>query len=208
MPRKIRQKKFYKHIRELEKLKFGEFINEQIYGPQFTNNFYFAPSWHIGCGLLTEDLIKDIRDNGRQILSVGSGAAYLERFLVDTMDVKREQITLSDLIPIMPESFHRFVFDMYRTWPNFRKEFDYVIFPESVLLNCRFDNDSEKQKGLYHLIESSLAALKPLGQIRINGHCQIEENVEMVAALLATDHPDSRLTYSSQLIVVEKGYKS
>lgn len=202
-----RQKQFDEVIRDLEKQEFPEFAKEDIHAPPQNNNFYFAPSWHFRSGLLTQELVDEIKDKDRQILSVGSGEAYLERFLVKRLGVKREQITLSDKYPVIPEGFEKFVFDMYREWPNFGKEFDYVIFPESVLLNARFEHNTQKQTGLYHIVESSLATMKPIGQIRINGHSQIEENADIVKRWLERDHTDSKLIYSPRLIVVERGHK-
>lgn len=206
MTKKKQQKRFDEVIRELEKREFPEFAQDDIYGPPQNSNFYFAPSWHVRSGLLTPELVDDIKNNNRQMLSVGSGAGYLERFLATKLGVKREQITLSDKNPVMPEDFERFVFDMYGKWPDFGKEFDYVIFPESVLLNVRFEHDPQKQIGLYHIIENSLATMKPVGQIRINGHCQIEENADVVKRWLERDHTDSKLRRTYPLIVVERGF--
>ncbi len=191
-------------IRKLETQEFPEFIERNIYASPHTNYFYFAPSWHFESGLLTEEILEDIRMNGRQILSVGSGAAYLERFLSKKLGVKREQITLSDSSSNMPEGFEKFTFDMYGEWPNFRKNFDYMLFPESVLLNCRFDGLQPRQEGLYHLIKNSLARMKPVGQIRINGHSQCDDYPDAVEKWLKEEHTDSKLVYTPQLIVVER----
>lgn len=207
MVKKKQQKRFDEVVRDLERQEFPEFANDDIYAPPENNNFYFAPSRHFRSGLLTQELVEDIRDNNRQILSVGTGAGYLERFLTKRLGVKRGQITLSDKYPIMPEGFERVTFDMYRKWPDFGKEFDYVIFPESVLLNVRFKHNPQRQAGLYHIVENSLATMKPVGQIRINGHCQIDENAETVKRWLECDHTDSRFIYDPALIVVERGYK-
>lgn len=201
------QKKYCEVVRALERQEFPEFASEDIYDPLEHNNFYFAPSWHFRSGLLTQELVDSIKDDDSQILSVGSGAGYLERFLVNRLGVKRGQITLSDRYPVMPEGFEKFIFDMYGEWPDFGKEFDCIIFPESVLLNVRFERDPQRQEGLYHIIENSLATMKAAGQIRINGHCQPEENADSVKRWLERYHTDSRLTYTPRLITVERGYK-
>jgi hypothetical protein len=198
---------FVETVKELEKYDFPEFDITGIYAPPNKSHFYFSPSWHFRSGLMTKEIVEDIKDNGKLMLSIGSGSGALERFLVNQLGIGRNQITLSDKSPVMPEEFDSYIFDMFKEWPNFGKKFDYVIFPESVLLNVRYEYSPARQAGLYHIIEKSLATMKSFGQIRMNGHCQIEENSDEVNRRLKRDHLDSNLMYKPQLIVVERGHK-
>jgi hypothetical protein len=217
MTRNAKFQTFEGKVREMEKVEFPKFKKRDIYAPSHNIHFYFAPSWHFKSGLLTEELTNDIRDNKRQLLSVGSGAAYLERFLTKRLAIDSSQIVLSDISPIMPSGFERFVFDMHKTWPNFKRKFDYVIFPESVLVNildekCYMKNDFYaqmlvRQNHLYHLIKSSLKVMNPHGQMRMNGHCQLDDNINAVERRLKEDprgiFSGCNLSYDRNLIVVK-----
>jgi len=208
MANKSQEKEFDGTIRYLEGYEFQEFAEEDVYIPTQNKYAYFAPSWHFRHELLTQELVNDIRKNKRQVLSVGSGAGYLERFLVKILGVKMEQITLSDKHQVMPEGFERFTFDMYGKWPDFGKQFDYVLFPESALLNVWPEQGLQRPEELYHLIENSLVAMNRFGQMRINGHSQSEESAATVGRWLKRYYPSSKLTYNPNLIVVKSGCKA
>ena len=195
---------FEEQVRELEKEEFPEFKENDIYCPPNNSYMYFSPRWHLRSELWTKEIAEDLKNN-KMILSVGSGQAYLERFLVKYLGVKSEQIVLSDKDLVMPNGFKQYRFDMYEQWPNFTCEFNYVIFPESVLLNCRFTDNINKQKGLYHLLEEALKATRANGQIRISGHSQNPDNIDIVKGKLSRTHLDLKLSYDRGLIVVNKG---
>lgn len=197
---------FYQRIRHLERQILPEFFSEDFFCPPNQYYVYFAPSWHFRSGLLSKALVDDIRDNNRQILSVGSGKAYLERFLVEKLGIKNGQITLSDNQEVMPDDFRQFIFDMHSTWPSFGINFDYVLFPESNLLNARYNGNPQRQAGLYHLISNSLNTMNPTGQIRINGCFQTEENVRAVEVRLKRRREDLKLEYNQNLLVIGREY--
>src|SRR3989344_3320890 len=96
---KVKTKTFDRYVRDLEKGVFPEFEKEDIYCPPNNQHMYFAPSWHFRSGLLTREIVDDLKVNHRALLSVGSGSAYLERFLVKVCGVRSEQIVLSDMDP-------------------------------------------------------------------------------------------------------------
>ncbi len=168
----------------------------------FTPNAHFSPKHP----LLTEEIITDLRENNKNLLSVGSGPAYLELLLVKKLGINLEQLTLTDISnEYLPSGFESHLFDMYEEWPSFGKLFDYVIFPESVLINTRFKTSSERRQGLYHIISNSLDVMKEQGEIRINGHCQLSDNVCKVADRLVHKYPCVKVTYyDSELLTVTK----
>jgi hypothetical protein len=199
-------KSFVATIRNLERELFPEFKNETLYSPEGVNYFYFAPSWHIEAGLLTENDIELLRrDETRKLLSVGAGAAHLERLLVK-MGVAQESIFLVDEnASTMPPEFERMEFDMYGQWPDFeRKRFDRIIFPESVLLNVRFRKHAERRNGLRHIIASSLPLLTQEGVMCADGHSQLAANVgEVIQSLQREGHTVS-VHYDDVLLKVKK----
>lgn len=94
----------------------------------------FPPSWHFRSGLITEQMVKDLIENQKTLLSVGAGPAHLERLLVE-LGVNRKNIVLADkFTEFIPEGFARYRFDMFGRWPDFREIFDYIIFPQSIFL--------------------------------------------------------------------------
>ena len=203
-------REYQKHIRKLEVEEFPE-LTENDYSVEsiehganiiFTPNHQFTPSHP----LLTEEIVTDLQASGKSLLSVGCGPAYLERLLTRKLGLKSKQITLGDIsknyIPLGFQ-FHRF--DMYGDWPQFQQAFDYIIFPESVLINVRFKKDSEKIDGLYHIITNSLDRLNASGEIRMNGHCQLPENVSLVADRLSHYYHDTKVNYHCfELLTVTK----
>jgi len=100
-------------VRKLEAEEFPEFSDRDNYFPPDRPWVYFSPSSHLRTDLLTENIIRDLRRNDKMVLSVGSGTAYLERFLVKYFGIKKEQITLSDKEKVMPKDFAQLNFNMY-----------------------------------------------------------------------------------------------
>lgn len=203
--KKETKKGFYNELRKQEIEDFPEFTEENMYMPQHNSWVYFAPSWHLEHKLITKKFIDDVKKNGKYVLSVGSGPAYLERFLVNRLGICKHQITLSDKEPIMPENFDQFIFDMYEKWPEFGKKFDYVIFPESISIHYKICLDSQRQDKLYHLIQSSLDAMKMKGQIRMTSHFQIEKNIDVVRKRIESKYPAKITNVNNYLLVVDKG---
>ena len=142
-PQIERPKQYWETIRELEIKMFPEFQKEDIYGPENNSNFYFAPSWHFRNGLVTEaDVNNFLTDNTKKLLSIGSGAAFLEK-LLERLGIGRDNITLSDVDSRdLPQDFRSKTFDMWGEWSSLDNEqYDLIIFPESILINIRFEKD-------------------------------------------------------------------
>ncbi len=185
---------FEELVRALEIRTFSEFKKMNLYAPLDDSYIYFGPSWHFKRGLVTKGIVEDIKENGRTVLTVGSGPAFLERFLVDRLDVEKDNIYLSDKEEFCVEGFKDYVFDMYGEWPSFGQKFDYVLFPESVL----------NRKGLYHILRNSLDVTKPKGQIRIDGYGFDRGNFNEVRDKLLEEYGGLDFICSESLLVVNK----
>ncbi len=195
--------RFFQSVRAHEKRAFPEFRERNCIAEGDCDYLYFAPSWHFGKSLLTEETVQDIKQNKKQLLSVGSGRAYLERTLVGAFGIDRKQITLSDLNPIMPRGFRSFTFDMRGAWPDFGNRFDFVIFPESLLAIIN-TNSAEEHERLKALIEKTFRVVKPGGEIRMSGHNIPEQHIEQLEAWLADRHHGTELEYNRFLMVIRK----
>lgn len=196
---------------ELERFpdKFEVGMSESIYAPPNRQYFYFGPFYHIESGLVNQEVIDDLNNSNKTLLSVGSGAAFLERFLVEKIGIDQSRIALSDLYKNdLPKQFRKYQFDMDEEWPELGEKFDYIIFPESVNCNVKFDGDTANQVALNHYITNAYHNLKKIGQIRINGHCQPEERISAVRKKLEKTHSDLDMISTSNLIIVKKGYKN
>ena len=73
---------------------------------------------------------------GASMLSVGVGEGHLERLLSLGFQIPKNQITITDYPSVHPKikesGFKEYVFDMTKEWPDFKENFDYVLFPESL----------------------------------------------------------------------------
>jgi len=205
MQKARKEKSFEQRAREMECEDFPELKKDSIYAPPGRSDFFFGPSWHFHTRLLTEGIVKDIRENDRMLLSVGAGPSYLERYLVKRMGVRQEMITLADCDRIMPAGFAYHIFDMHQQWPDIGRRYDYIIFPESALINHRFKTDKGRQDGLYHLIYQSLLNIKPDGQMRMNGVCQSEHNLQAVVSRLRENNPLYELCQDEGTVIVRRG---
>lgn len=186
--------------------KFNVEYAGNIYAPPDSEYFYFGPSHHVEAGLITQQIIDDFVGTDKTLLSIGSGAAFLEMFLIEQFGICQSRIVLSDINKeVLPESFRSFQFDMDKKWPLLDETFDYILFPESVLCNVKYDGDVENQSALKHYITSALHNLKKGGEIRINGHCQDEERIDVVRRELEQEYTNVQLTSSRTLIEIKKG---
>lgn len=198
------ERPYWETIRQLEVKMFPAFKQGYIYAPENSKS-YFAPSWHFRTELVTESDVNNFSsDDSQTLLSIGSGPAYLERLLTE-LGINKGNITLSDIdSKNLPSDFKAEIFDMYAEWPNFKDEnFDLIIFPESSLLNVNFGTDQERQAGLYHLITQVLPHLKPSGEMRINGHCQPDWNIEAVKQRINRENRKKKITHTNDLIGVK-----
>ncbi len=196
------RKTFLEKIRAQERNDFPEFKYHPVYEPEDKSWVYFSPFWHFNSELLTEPLVEDIRTHQRHVLTVGSGPAHLERFLIKHLGISPEQITLSDKETILPSHPQQYLFDMYQPWPAFPQPFDYILFPESALLDIRKDKQGiPHHESLETLLRHALSALHLQGQIRMTGiaPCPLEI-VQSVQKQMQVDYPALELDYSPALI--------
>lgn len=185
----------------------------------------FTPSYHVWRGLLAEEIVDDIRENSKSVLSVGSGTALIEKLLVNEFGIGQEQIVLSDKNEelLEPEGLEYHIFDMLGSWPDFGRDFDYIMFPQSfgvvirgVVHNSQLSirgNREEHYKLVMNLstriVGNALKHTKCGGQIRItdNHHLAEVEIQEEFCKYLATEHPGSDFIWDEQfpsLIVIKK----
>jgi hypothetical protein len=156
---------------------------------------FFAPHFYAEQpAVLTKKFVRKLQNNGN-MLSVGCGPAYLEQFLVKAYDVPAKNITLcdkfgTDVIDI-PKNFEFIQFDMYNQWPEFNKQFDYIIFPESIFFGSAADEVSKcnydmKVSMFSHLLEESLVRLKPDGEMIMKGMIPSRKVVDSVIMEMST----------------------
>ncbi|MBN1779155.1 MAG: hypothetical protein JW816_02980 [Candidatus Buchananbacteria bacterium] len=118
------------------------------------------------------------------MLSVGAGAAYLERLLVH-LGVNKDNIILADVEPKhLPDDFQIKIFDMFEEWPEFkdRQKFDLIIFPENPSINVHCHKYGEPEIQTFSSIfAKALQNLKLEGEIKMTGNPtgpEITEKVE------------------------------
>jgi hypothetical protein len=157
-------------IRRAEKSMFQELEGRVCYAHN-DGYVYYGAAWHAQTGLIDEGMIASLC-NGKRMLSVGAGVAYLEQILVRCLGIPRENLVLADIKDILPQGFNRLVFDMYGPWPKkTRESFDYVIFPESILLVSEAGRSEVERAS--RLLQNSISTLKAGGQIRIGSRSDI-----------------------------------
>ena len=105
-------------VRKIEKDEFPEFPEHGIISFPGTE-MYFSPSHHVSCGLVDENVIKNLTEHGKTALTLGCGNAYLERLLVKRFGVLPSQFGLVDkYAQNMPAEFKSYSFDMTEQWPS------------------------------------------------------------------------------------------
>lgn len=198
----------YEGIRRAEKRIFPEFKNDdKCYLLSGFHDSYYSPSWHYKAGLLTKEMISQLRSSRKRLLSIGAGPAYMERFLV-RLGVKAQNIVLADIDPsLMPTGFKTYKFNMFEEWPEFGATFDYIIFPMSIpIFYGLFKDDTGIQwtaLALYSLLCESLSRLANGGQIRIKGAYIADKTVGKTLSMLRKD--GFTLSYSNDggLLVIK-----
>lgn len=118
-------------------------------GPSNNGYMFFSPSYYIRKGFLKQSDLDMLRDGGR-MLTVGSGAAHLEKF-ISSQSVAKSQIHLSDLETglIVNQGFEVSRFNMWKQWPQFRNKFDLIIFPESIF-HDEIDFQTDANRAMKH----------------------------------------------------------
>lgn len=204
-PQIEKPKLYWEKIREIEKTLFPEFKKDDIYAPESTNNFYFAPSWHFRRGLVSEADVKNFTlDKTKKLLSIGSGSAFLEKLLVK-LGFKKENIMLSDIDPIdLPSDFNSKIFDMWEDWSNLGDEkYDLIIFPESTLINVKFIEDEKKEEGVHHLISQALQHLSPTGIIRMTIELREDYNISRLEQRLIQEGYKIKIVFCGKLMEIK-----
>ena len=159
-----------------------EFSGELSGDYAVSNNKYtkYAPSYYFRPSdpLMTQEIVNDLKDKNKKLLSVGCGPAYLERLLVSRLGIKNENVVLADISEEdIPKGFIFHQFDMHQEWPKLNETLDYIIFPESALLSLNFPHKFDKSSGdlrqpkmeeaLYNLLTRALNILNSNGQVRL-----------------------------------------
>ncbi len=193
-------------VRGREHMLFPEFRETLALGEG--RGIQYAPSYHVQTELLNEELIHALRNEGKTLLSVGAGLGYLERFLATTFRIDKGRIMVTDKVPFLPRGFPQYYFDMTKPWPPFRKQFDYILFPESLYLE---DSESptpdhdDVQKNLITLLERALPFAAEEGQIRMTGtYLFYLQDTEKVTEHLKPKYPHISLSSLGRLLTVDK----
>lgn len=198
---------YRRYIERIEKEEFPIFANEDARPRTKSDDVVWPPSHHFKPGhhILTKGIIDELINKGKIVLSVGCGPAHLEQLLVRRLCVDISQISLADLDEYESHrNFTTYKFNMYGQWSAFPQKFDFVIFPESVLLTERFRSRQEREDKLHHLFYNSLGVLNLHGEVRINGHTQLEEEVDAVARRLFNSYPKTLIHYHGRFLLTAK----
>ena len=199
------------YVRTVEKTMFSEFKNEDFAIRSTTRtdelNFYFTPSHHFRQRLIDKDVLARLQD-GENLLSFGSGKAYLERLIVEGFLVNPNQIVLSDKnIQDLPKGFEGHQIDMHKQWPNFRRKFTYAIFPECFTSLLAFDrglpeSNSQLNEATITLIKRCFDILEEYGEVRIDGHYLRDDELKIIRQKLLEE--GINIEWNSWLIVAKK----
>ena len=101
-------------------------VGKYFYFPVIEHYFQNAP-------IIDPELVRDLR-SGAKLLSIGVGAANLEKLLYEGFDLPKDAVVISDikLDPhAMNSGLNTMQFDMTKKWPEFKERFTYILFPES-----------------------------------------------------------------------------
>lgn len=221
-------REYYEWVKRLEQEEFPGLFNEQGHVPLsrqdaarnyvlFAPSHFFEPRDNIVDGdvrLMSEALVSELK-KGKTLLSVGCGEAYLERLLVSRLGVPRERVMLADVCEeVIPPGFRRYVFDMHKPWPRV-EPVDYVLFPESTLINYYFSDEPlrfegeyfrflAREEGLYTVISRAADCLRDGGQIRIDGDSTFADAKLFVKRRLEAERKELKMRYAHEFICVDK----
>lgn len=171
--------------------------HQDVYLPEGLSYTYFSALWHLRDGLVTPRIILDLR-NGAKMLSVGSGDGHLERVLIKGFGIPKDRINVSDksIHPrLLTEGLTCYEFDMTKPWPDMKKSFNYVIFPESlgVALLSVPGGASSRFLGNTKRIENTV----------LNGGIVSDRDRDFYLELIETDVPSATHIYK----VLQEAYK-
>ncbi len=201
-------------VREMELVEFPEFPEWGIISSKDTGK-YFSPSHHVSRGLVDEEVIRDLRENGKFALTLGCGRAYLEQLLVKRFGVLPSQIELVNINPQeqdIPAEFRSYSFDVTEKWPRLDRTYDYVFIPESFTCLNKYkrniEGDSPEIAACYDLLLRSLSVLNINGQIRGDGHCYRNEELEALKHRMQNCPVPNLFRGTRKLLIVKKAQPS
>ncbi|MDD5337382.1 MAG: hypothetical protein PHS02_02765 [Candidatus ainarchaeum sp.] len=138
-------------------------LETSYHDPQLPKYASFSALYYINQCAVTYDMARRLKKTAT-MLSVGSGASHMERFLVQGLKVPKENIFVSD-IPLVERARNFFgsnsvEFSMNGEWPDFRHKFDYIIFPQSFEIGTgQLHNKGSWTNDLFFDKESPIGAL-------------------------------------------------
>ncbi len=197
-------------IEEMQTLEEQDFIefkgeNSFIHSPIQKDGIrygYFRPSHHFKTGLINNQLAHSLRNKTCSILSVGAGAAYLERFLVKHYGVAADKFVLADIFPKqLPVGFKHLQFDMFKQW-NLDTYFDQIWLPNSMIIPFEDRNVSRKKSIWLELLNESTKYITIGGQVRIS-YQGLEQQILQEAQQILNPKK-VRLEVLNKVIVAEK----
>ncbi|PIN93206.1 hypothetical protein COU54_04020 [Candidatus Pacearchaeota archaeon CG10_big_fil_rev_8_21_14_0_10_31_24] len=210
MPIKINPLISQEKLLALAKIRMKKYMpkNEQhigIYDPEDKlNYFYFSGIYHIESELVTSEIIGDLQE-GKALLSVGSGEGHLERLLVNGFQIPKERIHIVDKEinkKVADFGFKVHKFDMTESWPDLEFKYDYIIFPEALGVAL---STKEHQLGLesdrktyrfYDEVDKLVDNVKSGKSVR-------KEDVQFYLGLIKQDVPRAELAYK----VIKNAFK-
>ena len=165
-----------KLIRQIESRLFPEFKGDEVVNLSGSKYSYFSPSWYFKKEALPGYMVKNLLKNrNMKFLSVGSGEAYLERFLV-AIGIKHEQIHLSDIGIFPKRGFTYFQFDMHGDWPKTMPKYDYIFFAES------FCSLPDPIAGTINTLIRFKPAINAMADVLIKALAQLKRGGEIIIA--------------------------
>ncbi|MBP9836808.1 MAG: hypothetical protein KBC78_03160 [Candidatus Pacebacteria bacterium] len=193
---------FDEELKSLQRRMFGNRLKNDSYvlTQPGSEHSYFSPYHHFEKGLVTEELVEDLKSHpDEKILSVGAGPAFLEQLLVE-MGIDKERFVLSDKdTEVMPEGFVNIELNMYGQWPNNLGKFSLILFPESVRIH------SDKPSEVFELLlKRALGALEDDGEIRMDGHGQNTKVTDKIEAHLREQGYKVEIKNNGKLLVATK----
>jgi hypothetical protein len=157
----------------------------------------YPPTHYFGrFPLFTPQIVSDFHEHrDKNILSVGTGPAPLERMLV-RLGINRDQIVLADKdLEAVPSPFAVKTFDIYAEWPHDVGTYDLIVFPESLLVDAVRGREENIER-LYFVVSQALLHLKPGGAIRIKS--KLTRNEVLPVIMRFTDErPGVSITYET-----------
>ena len=195
-------------VKEMELVEFPEFPEWGIVSHEDTEMF-FSPSHHVKYGLVDEEVIRNLRENRKSTLTLGCGGAYLERLLVKKFGILPTQIDLVDINQkYIPPEFRSYSFDITGEWPSLDKTYGYVFIPESFTCLNKYKRngmgDSPEIAACYDLLVRSLSVLNIDGQIRGDGHCYREEELDALKHRMQNCPVPNLFQETRKLLIVKK----